>query len=318
MNNIFRLKLWLCQFAAVSLITCLAVTTFAQSHPNSLWVGTDNTTSRDILNTDRAGTLLRSIKTNDATGIAIDAANNKIFFGDEDGNIVIRDLDTLAAGQPLTNGVDGTFYEGMAFDGSSIWRGSAREEALVRLSPLDGSRLSSFALNYFPIGVAWDGTCLWVSKYTSTGPITRYNTNGVPTGQQFSVSIPGDSAGGLAYDTTDGTLWVGATDLIYHYSTNGTYLGSFSIPTNSAVHRFVDGLAFQGPASGPSLSLDFYAGITLTGNVGTTNTLQYVTNLGDTNWITLTNLVLPQSPYLFFDVTSPHTQRRFYRAVQLP
>jgi hypothetical protein len=312
-------KSWLCQIAAVSVFTCLTTTVFAQSYPNSLWIGTDNIGTRDILNTDRTGTLLRSIKTNDATGIALDAANNKIFFGDEDGNIVIRDLDTLTAGQPLTNGVDGTFYEGMAFDGSNIWRGSAREQALVRLSPLDGSRLSSFALGYFPIGVAWDGTCLWVSKYSSTGPITRYNTNGVQTGQQFSVSLPGgDSPGGLAYDTTDGTLWVGATDHIYHYSTNGTYLGSFSLPV-PAEGRFVDGLAFQGPASSaPNLSLDFYAGITLTGNVGTTNSIQYVTNLGDTNWITLTNLVLPQSPYLFFDVTSTHTPHRFYRDVQLP
>jgi hypothetical protein len=311
-------KSWLCQIAAVSVSTCLAATAFAQSHPNSLWIGTDNTTSRDILNIDRTGTLLRSIPLTEATGIAIDAAHNRIFFGDDSGKIVARDLDTLTAGQPLTNGVDGGFYEGMAFDGSFIWRASAYDTAIVRLSPIDGSRLSSFTLGYFPIGVAWDGTCLWVSRYSATGPITRYNTNGVPTGQQFSVSLPGDSAGGLAYDTMDGTLWVGATDHIYHYSTNGTQLGSFSLPVSPAEGRFVDGLAFQGPASGPNLSIDFYAGITLTGTVGPTNSIQYVTNLGDTNWITLTNLVLPQSPYLFFDVTSPHTQRRFYRDVQLP
>jgi hypothetical protein len=69
---------------------------------------------------------------------------------------------------------------------------------------------------------------------------------------------------------------------------------------------------------GPHLSVEFYAGITIEGSVGTTNQIEYVTNLGDTNWIVLTNLVLPQSPYLLFDAGSPRTQRRFYRAVQIP
>lgn len=68
----------------------------------------------------------------------------------------------------------------------------------------------------------------------------------------------------------------------------------------------------------PHLSVELYAGITIEGNVGTTNQIDYVTNLGDTNWIELTNFVLPQSPYLLFDPGSSRAQRRFYRAVQFP
>jgi hypothetical protein len=69
---------------------------------------------------------------------------------------------------------------------------------------------------------------------------------------------------------------------------------------------------------GSSLSIEFYAGITIEGIIGTTNRIEYVAHLGDTNWTTLTNIVLPQSRYLIFDPDSPRRARRFYRAVQLP
>src|SRR5205814_6117567 len=65
-------------------------------------------------------------------------------------------------------------------------------------------------------------------------------------GQQFTVKFSGE-VGGLAFDTTDGTLWVGATSRIYHYSTDGTEIGSFDIPVGDG--RFADGLEFQGPPS---------------------------------------------------------------------
>ena len=48
---------------------------------NSLWLGTDNTDARPVLNTDRAGTELRRVDTTEATGIAIDPAANRIYFG---------------------------------------------------------------------------------------------------------------------------------------------------------------------------------------------------------------------------------------------
>lgn len=57
-----------------------------------------------------------------------------------------------------------------------------------------------------------------------------------------------------------------------------------------------------------------YVGLTITGNVGSTNLIQY---LDGTNWITLTNLVLPSSPYFFVDTISPHGFRRVFRAEDL-
>src|ERR1043166_1170111 len=58
-----------------------------------------------------------------------------------------------------------------------------------------------------------------------------------------------------------------------------------------------------------------YAGLTIAGNVGSTNLIQYVEALGNTNnWTTLTTVVLPSNPYLFFDTISPAGASRRYRA----
>jgi len=61
-----------------------------------------------------------------------------------------------------------------------------------------------------------------------------------------------------------------------------------------------------------------YVGLTITGKPGSTNMIQYVEITGNTNnWITLTNIVLPTSPYLFVDTISPPSARRRFRAEDL-
>ena len=52
-------------------------------------------------------------------------------------------------------------------------------------------------------------------------------------------------------------------------------------------------------------------------DVGVTNQMQYSTNLRQTNWVVLTNLVVAQSPYWFVDVAAPQASQRFYRVVAL-
>jgi len=51
--------------------------------------------------------------------------------------------------------------------------------------------------------------------------------------------------------------------------------------------------------------------------LGVTNQIQYCTNLNQTNWVVLTNLVVTQSPYWFVDVNAPPAPRRFYRVLAL-
>jgi formylglycine-generating enzyme required for sulfatase activity len=71
----------------------------------------------------------------------------------------------------------------------------------------------------------------------------------------------------------------------------------------------------------PVLDIHLYAGLTVTGAVGTVYQIQYVTDLAQTNtpsaWRCLEYLQLPASPYLWADRSAPATGKRFYRAVAM-
>jgi len=67
----------------------------------------------------------------------------------------------------------------------------------------------------------------------------------------------------------------------------------------------------------PTLSLSLYAGITIRGSVGGLYEIDYSTSLTSTNWLTLTNIFLPYSPYFFVDTTSTATGAKYYRALGL-
>ncbi|MCC6822249.1 MAG: formylglycine-generating enzyme family protein [Verrucomicrobia subdivision 3 bacterium] len=71
----------------------------------------------------------------------------------------------------------------------------------------------------------------------------------------------------------------------------------------------------------PVLNLQMYAGVTVTGAVGTVYSIEYVTDLAHTNqsdWRCLEYLQLPASPYLWTDKSAPATGQRFYRAGVFP
>src|SRR5580765_4255473 len=67
----------------------------------------------------------------------------------------------------------------------------------------------------------------------------------------------------------------------------------------------------------PGLVLQLYAGLSIMGAVGTVYSVEYVTDLAQTNdWRNLTFLQLLTPNYLWFDPTATATGKRFYRAVQ--
>ena len=80
--------------------------------------------------------------------------------------------------------------------------------------------------------------------------------------------------------------------------------------------------ASQASAQTPAgLDIQIYAGVTVTGAVGSVYQIQYVTDFAQTNendCLCLTFLQLPATNYLWFDPTAPATGRRFYRAVSAP
>jgi formylglycine-generating enzyme required for sulfatase activity len=72
----------------------------------------------------------------------------------------------------------------------------------------------------------------------------------------------------------------------------------------------------------PQLAIQTYAGLTITGAVGTVYSIEYVSGLANSDdpsaWRCLEFLQLPASPYLWVDRSAPTAECRFYRAVVLP
>src|SRR5204862_904610 len=67
------------------------------------------------------------------------------------------------------------------------------------------------------------------------------------------------------------------------------------------------------------LGMQMYAGLTFTGNIGSTYRIEAANVLGDTNSLqALTTHTIDRSPYLFIVIESTNNTRRFYRAIQLP
>ncbi len=218
-------------------------TATAASFPNSLWVGTDNIGTRAVLNTDTSGNVLRSVPTTEATGFAIDLPGNIVYFGTSGATITPRNLDTLAAGTPFSPATG--FSEDMTFDGSHILRVGINAGAVFEINPATGAILSSFNPGFTPLGVAWDGSGLWVIQFAVAGLVERFDINGNPTGEFFNAGS--FLVGGLGFDPRDGTLWIGTLGRVYHYQTDGTQLGFFDVTVNA--DRFVDGLEFQAAAA---------------------------------------------------------------------
>jgi formylglycine-generating enzyme required for sulfatase activity len=96
---------------------------------------------------------------------------------------------------------------------------------------------------------------------------------------------------------------------------------------SSELVRFLSLLCLAFWAMGPQavaqtpakLDLQLYAGLSITGAVGTVYSVEYVTDLAQTNnasaWRCLEFLQLPASPYLWADKSAPAIGKRFYRAV---
>jgi formylglycine-generating enzyme required for sulfatase activity len=55
--------------------------------------------------------------------------------------------------------------------------------------------------------------------------------------------------------------------------------------------------------------------MSILGAVGTTNQILSLTDLNQTNWIVLTNVVVTQNPYMFVDAITSNGPQRFYRVV---
>jgi len=93
-------------------------------------------------------------------------------------------------------------------------------------------------------------------------------------------------------------------------------IGKVSYAMGVALWAVAPWVAAQTPAG---LSIQINAGLTITGSVGTVYSIEYATDLAETNspaaWRCLEFLQLPVSPYLWAEKSAPATGKRFYRAL---
>ena len=65
----------------------------------------------------------------------------------------------------------------------------------------------------------------------------------------------------------------------------------------------------------PGLEVHTYAGVNLSGLIGTAYEIQYSSNLAASNWQHLADITLTNSPYFYLDTNSASASMRFYRAL---
>jgi hypothetical protein len=90
--------------------------------------------------------------------------------------------------------------------------------------------------------------------------------------------------------------------------------GGFVAPNSGAYQSGVFAPQTNFPST--TLSISIYSGVTITGTAGLVYQIQSTTNLNSA-WQPLTNFMLPFSPYIWIDTSSPAIGQKFYRSVQL-
>lgn len=225
---------------AAGMLIC-AGTANADLTPNTLWIGNDTNTSDGVLNTTVTGTVLRTIPNTSAIGFAVDESTNKLYVNNSGGGGSIYDLNTL--------GTTGSFTlphssEDMTFSGGFIWSGDFGGNAIDKVDPATGTRVGGFSVGFEPLGLTTDGAGgFWVSEFASGALIRHFDSSGNLLGTLDPTDIS-SFRGGLGFNPSDGTLYIGTFGAVYHYTTTGTDLGHFNI----ADGRFVDGLEFSAAA----------------------------------------------------------------------
>jgi Concanavalin A-like lectin/glucanases superfamily len=140
-------------------------------------------------------------------------------------------------------------------------------------------------------------------------------------GQPATLTVGAVGTGPLVYQWYfNGQTIAGATSNSYTIPTiQFTNAGFYSVVVSSSLGS-VTNTPYQVVVNPANVSLGLYPGITVSGTVGYTYTIQGTTDLSDTNaWVTLANLTLTQPVQIWSDYTADTTQsqnpRKFYRVV---
>lgn len=142
-----------------------------------------------------------------------------------------------------------------------------------------------------------------------TQPSSQIVAAGFPA--DFSVGVIGGS-GSIFYQWHfNGAPIAGATNATFTLpDVTPGHAGNYTVAITSGAE-----VLLSSTATLTVTEMKLYAGLTINGAVGAQYRIDYKTSLQSSNWITLTTITLPSSPYLFIDVESGGAPGRYYRFV---
>lgn len=229
----------------LTLVVCLPASA-------DLWLGND--TIGDVFQTTNTGSVVTQLPNLPVTGIASDGTD--LYFADRAGDFTKRTSDgsTILDSFVVASGDTG---EDLAWDSKRdvLWR-IVHTNVLQEINPATHSLVNSFIIptsdpilgTLGGLGIAYDNTRdeLYVSfcsvgcSSLASGLVDIVDPNtGTVSGTLFRTT--GFATGGLGYDASTDTLWVGDELTVRNMSRAGATLSSFARPQPGG---FVDGLEF--------------------------------------------------------------------------
>jgi hypothetical protein len=238
--------------------TLLAFTPIATpASAGTLFIGTDENTFNGVL-PDQLGVATVNganfvTETNYATTFHINgmtdvSGQNFLYAGDPYSNAIntVSYTGTLIASTPITGMATSCCNEDMIWTGTQLYHGQYGNG--IQLINLTTGTILSTQSQTDVVGMAYANGQIWITQWAGRqvgiwDPVTNVFT------PEFNTP---SNAGGLAYDPTSGTMWVGlAGGTVVPYTLAGVALNAgfqpFG-PTSSG--DTIDGLAFLGEATG--------------------------------------------------------------------
>lgn len=257
------------------------------------------------------------------TDVELDLVHGKIYWSDTSRDIINRaNLDGSEAETIIRlNYVD--LVEGLALDPAAgklfFSYCTSPAASAIRVANLDGSGMTTFkqlaaAAGPFEIELDTDsGTLYWNEFHGGQPPqqVRRTAANGMePVSLAFSPANGLNN--GIHFDPAEVKVYYADSNQnLCRANPDGSDTEVLLLETNSVNYIEV-------VRPNPTLTLNLYAGLTIKGQTGVTYQIQRATHLNNpSNWIVLTNLTLPSSPYLFIDTASAGQNSGFYRAIPL-
>jgi len=156
------------------------------------------------------------------------------------------------------------------------------------------------------------------NRFVAAFEYNYYMTNSPPAFPQYTTQSP-------VFSSSDGINWTinGAISASLDYIINVPDIpiqfvayGQGRLLTSTGNNIFLSGVfSTNSSALATSLKISTYSGVTIDGTAGAVYQIQYSTDMN--TWQTITNFILPYSPYLWIDTGTTVSGQRFYRSVQV-